>query len=99
MSDEQKPGVRVTIFGDEYVIRSDRDPEYTRKCARVVDEAIQQAHLRSRAKEPHKAAILAAMEITDRYFRLRSELESLRRETAERVSAIREEVEESLPPG
>lgn len=96
MSDEQKPGVRVTIFGEEYVIRSDRDPEYTRKCARVVDEAIQQAHLRSRAKEPHKAAILAAMEITDRYFRLRARLERLRREAEERVAELREEVEGSL---
>lgn len=97
MSDGNQP-VRVTIFGEEYTLRSDMDPEYTRECARHVDEAIQEAHVGSHVSEPHRAAILAALEITDRLFRVRAERDELREEVSERVGRLRREVEEALEP-
>ena len=43
MSDgAEKATVRVTIFGEEYAIRTDAPQEYTLECARYVDEAVQQ---------------------------------------------------------
>lgn len=95
MSDHEEP-VRVTIFGEEYTIRSDMDEAYTRACAEHVDEAIQEAHLHGHVSEPHKAAILAALEITDELFRTRRERDELVRSAADRASDMRRRVEEAL---
>lgn len=95
MSEGARP-VSVTIFGEEYTIRSEMDPEYTRACARHVDEAIQEAHVGSHVSEPHKAAILAALEITDRLFRVRAERDELREELAARLERLRRDVEAVL---
>ena len=35
--------VRVTIFGEDYQIRTDLGEEYTKECAEYVDDAIQEA--------------------------------------------------------
>lgn len=96
MSDDAPEPVTVTIFGEEYSIRSEMDAEYTRACARHVDEAIQAAHVKSHVSEPHRAAILAALEITDELFRTRSERDELRRDVARRATRLRERVEEAL---
>jgi cell division protein ZapA len=95
VSDDSE-AVRVTIFGEEYTIRSDMDEAYTRACAEHVDAAIQEAHLHSHVSEPHKAAILAALEITDQLFRARSERDEILRTATRRASEMRERVEEAL---
>lgn len=95
MSDERRP-VRVTIFGDEYAIRSDMDEAYTRACARYVDEAIQSAHVQSHVAEPHKAAILAALEITDQLFRLRAETSETNEDLEGRMAELHQRVQEVL---
>lgn len=99
MSDGDRQPVRVTIFGEEYTIRSEMDPEYTRACARHVDDAIQSAHVQSHVSEPHKAAILAALEITDELFRARSERDRLLGDVTDRVASLRARVEEALDGG
>lgn len=88
--------VRVTIFGEQYQIRTELGEEYTQDCARYVDDAIQEAHIGGHIAEPHKAAILAALKITDELFRLRREMEALETLVAERVSALMERVEEAM---
>lgn len=94
-AEESRP-VRVTVFGEDYQIRTDLGEGYTRECARYVDEAIQEAHIRGHIAEPHKAAILAAMKITDELFRARARAETLERPMAERLSALAERVEAVL---
>ena len=96
MSDGETGAVRIEIFGEEYTIRSETDEEHTRACARHVDEAIREAHLQSHVSEPHKAAILAAMEITDELFRTRAEREELREGLTDRLRSLRESVETTL---
>lgn len=96
MSQGKQETVRVTIFGDDYTIRSPMGPDYTRKCADYVDQAINEAHVRGHIAEPHKAAILAAMQITDLLFRAQSELASLESTTEERLTALREKVDLAL---
>lgn len=91
--EEPARAVRVTIFGEDYRIRTRLGEEYTRRCARHVDEAIQEAHIGGHVVEPHRAAILAAMKLTDELFRARGELERARREMAERRRAVEERVE------
>ena len=81
--------VRVEISGEEYVIRTDMDEEYTRRCAEYVDDAIRDAHLGLHVSEPHKAAILAALQITDQLFQLREESQSERERISSKISEIR----------
>ncbi len=96
MSDDESGSVRVEIFGEEYTIRSETDEEHTRACARHVDETIREAHLRSHVSDPHRAAILAAMEITDELLRTRAERDRLREGVEDRLRALRREVDAVL---
>ncbi|MFO7587645.1 MAG: cell division protein ZapA [Gemmatimonadota bacterium] len=95
MSADKTP-IRVTIFGEEYSIRSDKGAEYTQACAKHVDDLIQDAHVRGKVAEPHKAAILAAMQITDQLFRSRTAQQSQSRLVAERMAGLRARVETAL---
>ena len=92
----QRKAVRVTIFGEDYLIRSEMGQAYTERCARYVDSAIQEAHVRGHVSEPHKAAILAAMQITDRLFRSEAEKEEVETEVGERLSELSGRIEMTL---
>jgi cell division protein ZapA len=94
--EEGKSPVRVTIFGEEYSIRSDKGEEYTVACAQHVDDLIQEAHVRSKVPEPHKAAILAAMQITDQMFRTRAASQNQARMIADRLAGMRARIEAAL---
>ncbi len=96
MSDEQPVPVRVNIFGEEYAIRSDMGEEYTRACASYVDEAIQLAHVQGHVPELQKAAILAALQITDELFRGNTAHSAQTQMVVDRLSALRERVEAVL---
>jgi cell division protein ZapA (FtsZ GTPase activity inhibitor) len=57
--------VPVTIGGEVYTVRSELPPEYTREVAAYLDAALSRVRATLPAVEPHKAAILAALAITD----------------------------------
>lgn len=91
----KKHSVRVNIVGEEYSIRSDAPPEHTRAVAAHVDLAIRTiTNSGSIVVESHKAAILAALQITDELFRARESSAAL----VERVEALSAEVRRWLPP-
>ncbi len=92
--DSDRTSVKVRIAGEEHVIRSNADPEYTRRCARFVDDHIVDIRQRSSLMEGHKAAILAALSITDRYFQARDELARLRSALSTRTGALLRRIEE-----
>lgn len=89
----QPKAVRVMIFGEEYQIRTDLGEEYTRECAQYVDDAVQEAHVGGHIAEPHRAAILAALKITDELFRARAETAGLTQAVQERVAELVERLE------
>ncbi len=95
-SADQRKAVRVSIFGEDYLIRSEMGQAYTERCARYVDSAIQEAHVRGHVSEPHKAAILAAMQITDRLFRAEAEKEELETAVVERLSDLSRRIKMTL---
>ncbi len=99
MNDGEPRAVKVTVFGEDYFIRTELGEEYTRACARYVDEAIQEAHIRGHVSEPHKAAILAAMKITDELFRARDRAETIEEAVQERLGVLAERVEAVLDAG
>ncbi len=86
--------VKVTIGGDEYSLRSDRSEEHTRAVAEHVDRAIQEVRSVSTMVENHKAAILAALAITDELFQARLSA----REMEQRLNRLTEDLSRFLPP-
>lgn len=97
MSDnEGKSSVTVRIAGEEHTIRANVEPEYTRSCARFVDERISEIRSQGGLLETHKAAILAALSISDELFQAREELERVRREVASRATNLVRRIEGDL---
>lgn len=89
-----KSAVRVVIGGEEYAVKSELPPEYTREVAAHVDAAYKRVRDSLPSVETHKAAILAALAITDELFQARR----ADREMSTRLAAISDEVARVLPP-
>ena len=88
-----KESVIVRIAGEEYSIRASATADYTKNCARYVDDRIVEIRKRSGLVETHKAAILAALSITDEYLQAKDELEKLRKEVASRATNLTRRIE------
>ena len=93
----EKTSVTVRIAGEEHTIRASAEPEYTRKCAKLVDDRIHQIRMAAGLIEGHKAAILAALSIADECFQAQEEAARVRAELAARVDGIADELEGALP--
>ncbi len=91
-----KTAVTVRIAGEEHTIRANAEPEYTRRCARLVDDRIRDIRAKGGLIEAHKAAILAALSIADEYFQVRAELDRKRREAASRATRLARRIEAEL---
>lgn len=89
-----KHSVKVQIYGEEYTLRTDAAPEHTQAVAAHVDRAIRAVVAGGAVVETHKAAILAALQITDELFRAREEDEA----TAARMRSLSGELRRWLPP-
>ena len=90
----KKNVVRVTILGDEYSIRSDQSPERTQAVAEHVDNVIKQTMRAGNIVDAQKAAILAALSITDELFDAREGGEDL----AASMKRLSSEIRPWLPP-
>jgi cell division protein ZapA len=91
---ERKTSVKVTILGEEHTIRSDAPAEHTRQVARYLDDTVRTIQNSGTVADSHRAAILAALQITDELFRERAG----RAEVAERIASLSAEVRRMLPP-
>jgi cell division protein ZapA len=89
-----KNAVRVVIGGEEYTVRSELPPEYTREVAAYLDAALKRVRDTLPMVESHKAAILAALSITDELFQARRG----DREVADRLSGMANDLARLLPP-
>jgi cell division protein ZapA len=85
---------RVNIVGEEYTIRSDATPEHTRAVAAYLDREIRKVLSANALMEPHKAAILAAMQITDELLRERT----TSRLVEDEIKGLGSEIRRWLPP-
>jgi cell division protein ZapA len=90
----RKNAVKVTIVGEEYTVRSELEPDYTRQVAAHVDAAIRRVLQAGPLVESHKAAILAALAITDELFESRKQQQEL----AARINQLTESLSRLLPP-
>ena len=89
-----KQAVKVIIGGEEYSVRSEVPPEYTREVAAYLDAALKRVRDSLPMVETHKAAILAALAITDELFQApRGD-----RQIADRLIRMADEYTRLLPP-
>ncbi len=93
---DRKSAVTVRIAGEEHTIRANAEPEYTRSCARYVDERISEIRSKGALIETHKAAILAALSISDELLQARDELERVRRDVTSRATNLVRRLEDEL---
>jgi cell division protein ZapA len=68
-----KSVVRVEILGREYTVKSDEDPGRVEKIAAYVNQKIMEISGGSQTVSTLNAAILAALNIADDYFRILEE--------------------------
>lgn len=91
---QAKQAVRVSVGGEELVVRSELPPEYTREVAAHLDDALRQIRAMMPTIEAHKAAILAGLAVTDELFRARrTDVEQ-----AARMTGLADELARLLPP-
>jgi cell division protein ZapA len=91
----------VEIYGQLYHIRGGGEPEYVVALAGFVDERMREISAATPTVDTLKVAILAALNIADRYFAARDQLQALEQSTAdrgERMAAMLEQCLESRPP-
>ena len=80
--------VPVRIVGEEYTLRTEATAQHTQRVAEHVDRTIR-AILSGGVIETQRAAILAALQITDELFREREAIASLTSEMRQLASDIR----------
>jgi len=88
--------VTIRIGGEDHTIRANVKPEYTRRCAKLVDDRISEIRSQLGLIESHKAAILAALSITDELFQARSEADDLRVSAGARIEELALGLEKAL---
>lgn len=98
MGEPTRYSVTVRIAGEEHTLRSTVAPEYTLRCAELLDGKIQEIRDASGLAETHRAVILAALSVTDRYLQTKDELDRLRREVTSRSMNLVKRIEEELDP-
>lgn len=89
-----KNRVTVTVGGLEYNILADDDPDYVRKTAELVERRLREMK-REGAPSSLTAAVMAALNIADDYYKSQLAAEHLRgqvREYADEAAALRAEV-------
>lgn len=96
MSDQDRSSVTVRIAGEEHTLRSNAPPEYTRRCAKLVSDRIEEIRSRATLLEPHRAAILAALSIADEYFRALETAETDSKDATSAIEALTSRIEEAL---
>ena len=89
-----KNAVRVTIGGEELTVRSELPPEYTREVAAYLDAALKRVRDSLPSVDVQKAAILAALAITDELFQARRGDRAI----ATRMTALADDLARLLPP-
>lgn len=89
-----KHAVKVTIGGEDYTVKSELPPEYTKEVAAYVDAALKRVRDMVPLVESHKAAILAALAITDELFQARRG----DREMSARLNTMADDLARLLPP-
>jgi cell division protein ZapA len=102
---QEKTMMEVTIFGQTMKIRGDADPELTMKLAEYVDQKMREAVPSPMTlsnvlynERLARVAILAALNIAEELFQLRSDKETEKNLIEEKAGALLTLLEKELQP-
>lgn len=96
MSDD-KGSITVEIFGHEYKIKGEADPEYMSEIARYVDKKMKEVAQGTPVGSAAKIGILAALNIADELFRERREKRRAMEDVETATRRMRQKLEEIAP--
>jgi cell division protein ZapA len=83
-----KSTVRVTIFGQTYVLRAPADPHQVEQLAAEVDRLMETIAARAGDLDPSRVAVLACLHLADRLRSVEQELSGLRRRIEEKTQQL-----------
>jgi len=94
VSADRKHSVRVHILGEEYTLRTSAPADEARKVAQYFDHAVRTVMSTGTVVETHRAAILAALQVTAELFQARAVVQEL----DEGMRSLSGDVRRMLPP-
>jgi cell division protein ZapA (FtsZ GTPase activity inhibitor) len=96
MTQSEHTVVTVQIAGEEYKLRAQATPEYTRECAEYLDRMIRDIRQQAGSMEVERAAILAGLALTDQFFQAKRDAEHVRSDVFESAARLTAEIEKQL---
>lgn len=88
--------VQIEVFGQKYPIKTELDPEYVERLAAFVGARMELASQTSPSSDVMGLAVLAALNITDEYFRTRAALTDSSGSLTARTAALERLVDQAL---
>ncbi|MCK4409092.1 MAG: cell division protein ZapA [Candidatus Eisenbacteria sp.] len=88
--------VKVEIYGSEYRIRGDADPDYIQEIAHYVDSKMNEVTRETSLGSSLKVAILAALNIAGELFRERDDRNKLLAQVQERTEELSQTLDGEL---
>lgn len=101
METQQKTRYEVTLLGQNFTLRSERDASYVKALANFVTQELEGMRQATKAVSTHHVALLTSMNLADKLFRREEELEALRKmlkTTATNALHNVEKTLKTLPP-
>jgi cell division protein ZapA len=92
-----KGSTKVEIYGQEYRISGDADPEYVAQIAKYVDTKMKEVAKGSPLGSVSKTAILAALNIAEELFKEKDEKNRILSGIEAATSRMKEKLEEITP--
>jgi cell division protein ZapA len=92
-----KGSISVEIFGHEYRIKGDADPDYMAQIAGFVDTKMKEVAQGASAGSLAKIGILAALNIADELFKERSDRQKIMDDVESATRRMRRKLEEIVP--
>ncbi len=78
----------VYILGQKYTIKGDAPEEYIRELAAYVDRKLKEVYNASPNITPVKASILAALDIADELFKMKTQQEEITKHIEEKAATL-----------
>ncbi|MCF8130943.1 MAG: cell division protein ZapA [Deltaproteobacteria bacterium] len=88
-----KNPIRIRILDNEYLLKSDEDPEQVSEIAKLVNDKLDLVRQNSEKLSEGKTAILAAFEIAGDYLRLVKERDILLQDVQDRCRLMNRQIE------
>ncbi len=88
--------VVVEVYGQKYPIKTQLDPQYVEQLATFVESRMEMASKTSPSSDAVGLAVLAALNITDEFFRTRTSLIDSSGNLAAKAEAIEKMVDQAL---